>query len=364
MTRVVVVGFGPHGIAVAAALTEAGARVTVVDPEAGPLAAWRRRAGGIGMTTMRSPWVHHVGTDSRALIDFTGSGWDPALPTPRVAEFESHALSVAAGLTGARGGRVRHLRDRVIGLERAGRWRVLLADGGAVHADRVVVAVGLDPHRRPGPGGYPLPDHALSRHRGCVAVVGGGYTATTAARTLLESGATVDLFAPAGLIGVPYDVEPGWFGPRFLDGYARTSTPQRAVALRQARRATTPPGLLTWLCEREREGRLRVHPERVLRAGRPGASWQVQAERTRHGYETVYAATGHRIDVANIGWLAPWVAERVDGWPVLDSALQAAPGLHLLGPLAELELGPAGRNLWGAQRAAKRVAAHLTASPG
>lgn len=56
-------------------------------------------------------------------------------------------------------------------------------------------------------------------------------------------------------------------------------------------------------------------------------------------------------------WLAPHVERTCGGLPILDPALTAAPGLHVLGPLVELELEPAGRNLWGAMRAAERLTA-------
>ncbi|MGQ0623211.1 MAG: NAD-binding protein [Sporichthyaceae bacterium] len=80
-----------------------------------------------------------------------------------------------------------------------------------------------------------------------------------------------------------------------------------------------------------------------------------------HGLAAAAAlsARGARVTVVDPepGPLAawPWVIRRVDGWPVVDQSLQVAPGLHVMGPLAELELGPAGRNLWGAQRAATRL---------
>jgi hypothetical protein len=43
------------------------------------------------------------------------------------------------------------------------------------------------------------------------------------------------------------------------------------------------------------------------------------------------------------------------GYPVVDSALRWHPRIHVSGPLAELELGPASRNIAGAQRAGDRL---------
>jgi len=43
------------------------------------------------------------------------------------------------------------------------------------------------------------------------------------------------------------------------------------------------------------------------------------------------------------------------GYPRLDAALRWHPRIHVSGPLAELEVGPASRNIAGARMAADRV---------
>jgi cation diffusion facilitator CzcD-associated flavoprotein CzcO len=352
-SRVAVVGAGPHGVAVATALAEelgAGA-VTVVDPEPEPLAAWHRRAVGIGMHGLRSPWVHHVGRTPHCLGRHYAEhgGGAPEGFSPPLGAFEAHALD-RFSTSG-----VRLARGRVTALERGRRrWRLVLDGGGTRETERVVVAVGLDPHRRPGWGGVLLPDHGVGVHRGRVAVVGGGHTAATAAARLLATGARVDLFAPGGLRARSTDLEPGWFGPRYLRGYAAAGPAARARRLREARRGSTTPRLRAWLLERVAPGLLRIRDERICAV----EERRVRTETGTHGpYEEVYEATGYRVDVGNVGWLAPHVPRVCDGLPVLDRHLQATPGLHLTGPLAELELGPAGRNLWGAMRASERLAA-------
>ena len=44
-----------------------------------------------------------------------------------------------------------------------------------------------------------------------------------------------------------------------------------------------------------------------------------------------------------------------DGYPVVDEHLRWTPGLFVMGPLAELVVGPAARNLGGARMAAQRI---------
>jgi len=43
------------------------------------------------------------------------------------------------------------------------------------------------------------------------------------------------------------------------------------------------------------------------------------------------------------------------GYPIVDTALRWHPHVHVSGPLAELELGPASRNIAGARMAADRL---------
>lgn len=358
MRRFVVVGCGPHGVAVSTALVKAalpGTHVCVADPNPDPLYGWSRRAAGIGMDQMRSPWVHHVAREPMSLLEAVGRAWHSTTPT--VAEFESHALAqfstypprlVRAG--------VRSL-DRDTGSHP--HWVLGLDDGTLLEADAVVVAVGLEPHRRAGLGGVPIPTCAVQEHGGKVAVVGGGHTATTAVRRLVTTGAQVDLFAPSGLLVYQTDVDAGWFGPMHLNRYWSCAFPDRVAHLQLARRGSTPPGLARWLEGQERDGTLTLVHQRVDHVELQSDLSLVHASGGIWGpYEAVYEGIGYRVDAKNIDWLAPWVST-VSGWPIVDTSLQAAQGLFMTGPLAELELGPAGRNLWGAQRAIGRILEEL-----
>jgi len=86
----------------------------------------------------------------------------------------------------------------------------------------------------------------------------------------------------------------------------------------------------------------------------------VRMARGERHFDRIWLATGHALDVDGEPLLADVAQQRpaqiVDGLPVLDSACRW-PGtrLHLMGGLAELELGPLARNLAGARMAADRI---------
>ncbi|MFJ5760541.1 hypothetical protein ACIQAA_15725 [Neobacillus sp. NPDC093182] len=47
------------------------------------------------------------------------------------------------------------------------------------------------------------------------------------------------------------------------------------------------------------------------------------------------------------------------GYPIVDKDILWCPHLYVMGPLAELEIGPIARNISGARQAAERIVASL-----
>jgi cation diffusion facilitator CzcD-associated flavoprotein CzcO len=356
---VAVIGAGPHGVTIAAALAAVvgSAAVTLVDPGP-PLAGWAGRARAIGMDRMRSPWVHHCGLGTEDLYRHAGGPVTDA--TPPVEVFESHALAVLER------SEVESLAGWVRRLEPVeGGWGVHRQHGEPLTVGRVVLASGLDRHRRPGLGGLPLPDGPAAPREGRVAVVGAGHTGASAALHILRSGGRVDLFASRGLKERRTDVEPGWFGPKHLRPFAEAAADHRRQRLREARVGTTTPHVAERLRALRPCGRFRLQEGRVAAlGGTPGERLVCMADGRVHGpYEVVYEATGYEPALAAEPLLDGLPIPTCDGLPLLDDHLQALPGLHLTGALAELALGPAGRNLWGAQRAAERIRAAVLGQP-
>jgi cation diffusion facilitator CzcD-associated flavoprotein CzcO len=360
---VAVIGAGPHGVTIGAALAErlGSGAVCLLDPHDAPLAAWSSRARAIGMRDMRSPWVHHCGRQPDDLYQFAGTSASRAGRTPPVAVFEAHALDRAE-----RAGLVHRATWVAMMTPHAGSWRLLLHGGETLDADRVVVATGLAPHRRHRLGGRPLPDSPVTSHGGRVAVIGAGHTGASAALHMLSAGGRVDLFGGRGLREQDSDVDPGWFGPKYLRSFTAAAPERRRQRLREARFGTTTADVARRLRARRACGHFRLVTGRVTALAGPPAERTVRtAAGEDHGpYEMVYEAPGYEVSLHQEPLLAGLSIPECGGLPVLDAHLQALPGLHLVGPLAELELGPAGRNLWGAMHAARRIAASLETPAG
>jgi hypothetical protein len=359
---IAVIGGGPHGVTMATALAEAvgPSSVVLLDPCETPLAAWSARARAIGMERMRSPWVHHCGLDSDDLYRHAGPCGPVTDPTPPVELFETHAQVrlERSGIVPVRAWACR-IRPADEG------WEVTLHGQPPLAVGRVVLAGGLDPHRRRGLGGLPLPDGPAAARDGRVAVVGGGHTGASAALHILRAGGRVDLFASRGLRERRADVEPGWFGPKHLRSFVAGDAAHRRQRLREARVGSTTPHVAERLRALRPCGHLRIREGRVdAVAGSPGERVVCTALGEAHGpYEVVYEATGYEVAASNEPLLAGLDLPVHDGLPVLTDHLEALPGLHPTGALAELALGPAGRNLWGAQRAAERVVSAVLGRP-
>ena len=384
-----IVGGGIHGTHLSLVLTaECGVphdRVRVLDPHDAPLARWNECTSNTGMRILRSPFVHQLDPHPFALRHFARRGEArrtgglvgyhrrPALDLFRmhcdhlVREHRLDALRVrgsACGLAAIPGG-----------------WRVETGEGGALEARRVVLAIGMsdqpawpDWARAARDAGAPVnhvfdPGFRLADLPGWehAVVLGAGITGVQVALALGErQPGTVTLAARHPVRLRPFDSDPGWLGPREMEAFARERAPERRrEMIRRARhRGSVPPDVARQLragqVRRALESR-RIAGEPALERGADGAWRLVDPAGEAIRADRVVLATGFEGARPGGAWLDAAVEAhglRVApcGFPVPDRALRWAPGLHLTGPLAELELGPTSRNIAGARAAGRRLA--------
>lgn len=383
----VIVGGGVHGTHASLVLTARGVardRLRVVDPHDEPLARWEECTRNAGMEFLRSPSVHNLDLEPFALDRFSRSpegrpfrAFRAPYDRPSLDLFREHVRHVVDS------SRLRDLRvrARAEGLRAVpGGWCVK-TDAGPLPARRVLLALGLSEQpawpgwaREARAAGLDV-EHLFSPGfdfwsepaAGAIAVVGGGITAAQAATALANDGEVpVILLRRHPLRVHQFDSDPGWLGPLHLSGFrALPPGTERRRAIDAARhRGSVPPDVASRLGAAVRQGTLTVLEAEVLAASPSddgGASLRLSSGETvvvRH----VVLATGFERTRPGGPWLDDAVLDHAlpcstCGYPLVDRSLQWAPGLHVTGPLAELEIGPVARNIAGARMAAERLRA-------
>jgi len=388
-----IVGGGVHGSYASHRLTQPGcferSRARVLDPDPEPLAFWNHCAENASVDYLRSPGVHHLDIDPQSLYSFASSrggqglaDWAAPYYRPGFALFQRHTRSVIERA------RLRELRlvGRAQRLERRHRgWRVE-TERGALDARRVLVCIGLSEQRnwpewaRTARSGGARLDHVFELDQrpapctsGGTLVVGSSCTAAHLVLALArEASGPVTWACGEPLRHAEYDSDPGWLGPKYLRGFGDIpSLEQRREWIRDARKpGTIPARLLHPLQGALHRGRIQlavgaVKSARALEGGRVQVSGPEGLPDS--GFDRVLLATGFERRRPGGDWL-----ERTErnlelplapcGFPQLTPTLEWGRNLLVAGELAELEVGPAARNIGGARLVAERLVRHWRAA--
>ena len=377
--HVAVIGAGPYGLATAAHLKAAGIETTVFGET---LAFWRRHMPGA--MRIRSPWraTHIADPDGVLSLDAfarrVGMAPTEQLPIGDFVRYGSWFQSRAVPDLDTR--KVARIEPAANG------FRLVLQDGEAIAAGRVVVAMGLANQAfRPAQfDGLPAElvshsaDHVdFETFRGrTVTVIGRGQSAVESAVLLTEAGAEVALVSrgavrwlgsgaprsgPARMLraALASRSEVGRFP---LDWLADAPSLLRRLPRNVRGRVTTQclrPAASGWL--RPRAGAVRLIPGRtVTGAERKGSRIALRLDDGTAGLtDHVLLATGYRIDIARLGVLDGDLLgriETVEGSPTLSAGFEASvPGLHFVGSSAVASFGPLMRFIAGAGHAARSV---------
>jgi cation diffusion facilitator CzcD-associated flavoprotein CzcO len=377
---VAVLGAGPYGLAVAAALRDAGVEHRVIGE---PMSFWKGMPDGM---LLRSNWTATSIADHRGPVSLDAyvadTGAELSRPVPLdgfIAYGEWVRSRVAPDLDR------RAVREVA---REGGGFRLAFADGPPLTARRVVVAAGIAPFaRHPAPfvglsrAGHSGEHRDLSRFKGeRVLVVGGGQSALESAALLHESGADVEVLVRRDhlvwLHGGKYQrmlgrAKPLFYAPTDVGplGLSRVvAAPHlfrrlpRSVQTPAAARAIRPAGA-EWLIARLREVPIRLGFE-VRSAAEDGRQIRVLSTTGEMavGDHLIYG-TGYRVDVTRYPFLAaPLVraVRRVNGYPLLGRGLESSvPGLHFVGAPAAWSFGPIMRFVSGGWFASRAVAGRI-----
>ncbi|TVP76709.1 MAG: hypothetical protein EA352_05105 [Gemmatimonadales bacterium] len=387
-----VVGGGIHGTHLSLALREAGVpahRIRILDPGPRLLNRWFDWTSRTGMEHLRSPGVHHIGLAPFALLRFADRRgrrrreMKGRTRRPSVELFRDHSLQVireadldALLLRGSL---------EAIGPHPRGGLQVE-TDRGVLHTRRLLLAPGQPP-----PSGgpkwvpglreaglpvvplfgpdFPLGDLARSACRTGrpIVVVGGGISAVQLALRLVRDEVPVALVSRHPLRIHRLDSDPGWMGPRNLAAFRAQPDParRRQIIVEARHRGSVPDPLARAL----RAAAVRTDLElllarRILGSARHGDPPGEPALLLDGGEilpaSSVVLATGVGEGVPGASWIRD-TSHRLGlplagcGFPRVDGGLHWGEGIQCSGGLAELELGPAARNIVGARMAAARV---------
>lgn len=359
-----IIGGGLQGSFVARAIGYAAPRATLaVLDDQGPLDAWQRRAAACGMRYLRSSNAHHLGTRADALRCFAAAhGFDRAhelgyYRRPSRALFEAHTAQALSGLA--------RLHARAARIERVAQgWRVHSATGDHYDAARLVLALGPNTPYRPAWAHncahvYDGDFDARAAPDARTVVVGGGISGAQLALRLQATGQPVCWVTRDRPRAADFDSDPCYAGPRCLAPFARTPIEQRSALLAAARQpGTLPPDMHVGITAALAAGDIAWRRGDVVTRDAGGLRF------ADGGYlpaERVVLATGFTTQPAPNSVLAQCIRDfdlrcDEDGHVFMDARLEVAPGLHLIGRPASLQLGPMAGNIKGARLAGQRLA--------
>lgn len=353
-------------------------KLRVLDPYEIPLARWNHLTSNTGMQYLRSSRVHHIDLQPSSMDSFlklSGTHYLPYLGTyyrPPYQMFQDHASHTIEKYDLAQ----LRVAGWAEGLRCLGKGFRVETSNGSIKASRVVLAIGRTSLH------YPNWTHNLQWQQSpinhifemdfqpeklpnwthCV-VVGGGITAVqTALRLAAHQPGTVTLTMRHGLRVRDLDAPPGWMGPKELDKFKKKTWERRRVLIRRARnRGSIPPDVHLQLQQALRQGSLQLCQSEVGTAKQLGQAVEltlINGERLIT--DRLILATGFDQSRSGGSWLDAIIQHlnlrcAACGYPIIDHHLQWMDGLYVMGPLAELQVGPVAPNIIGGRMAAERI---------
>lgn len=382
--HVVIIGAGPYGLAAAAHLRSRGVETRVFGKT---MSFWQRQMP-VGML-LRSAWdASHIADPDHALtLDAFQAARGIRLPVPvpldRFIEYGQWFQRQV----------VPDLDPRTVTQVEAGQsgFRVMLEDGEAIQAARVVIATGLSSfHWRPAQFRELSPSMAshASEHRDLarfrdqrVIVIGAGQSALESAALLHEAGAEVEVIArrdhirwlrrgawlrdhlgPVRPLLYP-STDVGPIGLNWIVAIPELFNRLPLGLQRQVAYRSIAPAGAAWLIPR-----LADVP---ITTGRSVVAAHANGNRARltldNGEERradhVLLGTGYQVNVRALPFLAPTIVQSlrcVNGYPDLGTGFEASvAGLHFLGAPAAESFGPLMRFVSGSGYAARHLTRHI-----
>ena len=383
---VVIIGAGPYGLSIAAHLRAAGVEFRIFGS---PMHTWLNRMPD-GMLLKSDGFASNLSDpDSqftlRHFCEIAGTPYDHTRIPVSLDTFRAYGIEFQKRM-------VPMLEDKQVVHLRGARdgYEIELDDGSKLTTREVVLAVGITHFHYVPPVLAQAPDGLVSHasaHRdlgrfrgGRVTVVGGGASAIDMATLLHEAGAVVTLVArrpvrindppPAGdrswrerLCRPSSTIGPGWPSRVYANAPWLVHRLPRSVRESIVGRQIASPSA-GWPMKARFAGRvtaLEGYSVRGLERNGGGVQLTLNGggDARNHETEHVVAATGYRVDLRRLPFLADDLRSRIrcdSHGPALSADFESSvPGLYFVGVAAMASFGPVMRFACGAEWTAKRL---------
>ncbi len=381
-----VIGGGIHGCTISTYLIKHGLvgneNLCIIDPHSEPMARWKRNTEKIGMPFLRSPFVHHIDVDPFSLQQYgkfcsLHNLFLGVYKRPSLQLFNEHSDQIISETNLKKSwhqGIVVHVQKG------KGCWEVTTEKGNLIQAKNMVIAISVNEQLLIPDWAKELASHSpnrvhhifddkledLNKMEPPIAIIGGGITAAhLAIKMSKEFPGEVTLVKRHPFRVHDFDSDPGWLGLKRQGPYRKEKDYAiRREQIKEARlKGSLPKDVLQNVRRLVAEKKLHVINGEVN-------SFTMEQDDLTLGVSAMFLKVQHVILATGFSPSRPgkWVEQLIQeeslrcahcGYPIISKNLQWCPHLYVMGPLAELEIGPIARNISGARQAAERIVASL-----
>jgi cation diffusion facilitator CzcD-associated flavoprotein CzcO len=387
MLEWLIVGGGVHGTYLSNYLFKVAGvdadKLLVVDPHDEALAVWKRCTENTCMKYLRSPSAHNLDIGQSALKrfgrDWSGLNFRDKYERPSLKLFNAHCDHVIEN------GSLKSLRvkAKAVALSSSHGAYTISTTSGEYQSQRVILAMGgadclafpdwasklpaAAPIAHIFASTFELPANKTYDH---VVVVGAGISGVQLATSLVKNGARkVTLVHSKPFTRRRFDADPCWLDDRCLSILRRKNDfgDRRRIVDAARHVGTFPEDVHQQLESALNTGSLKCLQQSVVDAEFDGECLRLFFEDGSDELaEFVVLATGFsRYSGVSGGEFIQSAASELGlkcapcGSPITDEQLRWHDRLYVTGPLAELVVGPASRNIIGARMAAQRIGSSI-----
>lgn len=381
-----VIGGGIHGCTISTYLVKHGKvgneKLCIIDPHSEPMARWKRNTNRISMQYLRSPFVHHIDVHPFSLQQFgkisdLHNPFYGAYKRPSLQLFNEHSDKIISETDLKKSwfqGAVTKVHKGKWG------WVATTEKGERLQSKNIVIAISVNEQLLLPEWAKELALHApkqvhhifddqlenLNQVKPPIAIIGGGITAAhLAIKMAKEFPGEVTLIKRHPFRVHDFDSDPGWLGLKRQGPYRKVKDYQiRREQIKEARlKGSVPKDVLFKVKDLVTQQKLHVVDGEVTSYLMDQEYLTLKVGTMSYQVQHVLLATGF-LPTRPGHWVEKLMEEEQlrcanCGYPIVNKDLEWCPHLYVMGPLAELEIGPIARNISGARQAAERIVASL-----